>query len=263
MQRAASEVGSCSWTTAHRRPCTDACFWQFPADSSCQVHCWLRCPARGAGSISLAAAMPGTRFRSQLLRPAAGVTVEMPVPDLTPDEVRLLPMYYGLHLAEDVSLPPKFQRFFNTFDWSIPRVLALRSSIMETAAAPKVAPDSPAGPGVCLSRLTCEVGSPQKRAPQDCIHASQMVRTPAQVHPLSTASTHAEWQAGGVGGGVGGDGKHTRSSAFAQHCIHACHLISTPAQVHSLSTAPAQHCIHACQLVSTPAQVSTVSMPAT
>ena len=53
-----------SWTTAHRRLCTDACFWQFPADSSCQVHCWLRCPARGAGSISLAAAMPGTRFRS-------------------------------------------------------------------------------------------------------------------------------------------------------------------------------------------------------
>ena len=100
-----------------------------------------------------------------------------------------------------------------------------------------------------------------------------------------------------AGGGEGGDGKHTRSSAPAQHCIHtrerATHaveggvgggMVSTPAQVHPLSTAsthakaeahfprtrkrkrtcssaPAQHCIHACgggggggEMVSTPAQ---------
>ena len=65
----------------------------------------------------------------------------------------------------------------------------------------------------------------RSRAPaQHCTHASQMVSTPAQVHPLSTVS-------------LPGNSRHTSSRAPSQHCIH-----------------PAQHCINASQMVSTPGQ---------
>ena len=118
-----------------------------------------------------------------------------------------------------------------------------------------------------------------------------MVSTPVQVHPLSTVSMAAKWEAHPLKRTRSAlypclpNGKHTRSSAPAQHCTHACQMVSTPVQVHPLSTvsmaakweahplkrtrsalypclpngkhtrssAPAQHCIHGCQMGSTPA----------
>ena len=97
-----------------------------------------------------------------------------------------------------------------------------------------------------------------------CIHASQMVRTPVQVHSLSIVSMPAKWS------------EHP-CKCVAQHCNHGSQMVRTPVQVHSLSTVSmsngkntrssgvAQHCIHASQMVRTPVQVhslSTVSMPA-
>ena len=80
----------------------------------------------------------------------------------------------------------------------------------------------------------------RSRAPAPhCIHASQMVSTPAQVHPLSTVS-------------MPGNGKHASSRAPCQHCIHASQMVSTPAPVsipangkQPRSSAPSHHCIHA------------------
>ena len=138
---------------------------------------------------------------------------------------------------------------------------------------------------------------------QHCIHANQMVRTPVQVHSLSTVSMPAKWSEHPCKCTRSAlypcqpNGKNTRSSALAQHCIHASQMVRTPVQVHSLSTvsmpakwyehpfkctrsalyprqpngkntrssALAQHCIHASQMVRTPVQVhslSTVSIPA-
>ena len=86
------------------------------------------------------------------------------------------------------------------------------------------------------------------------------MKTPAQVHGL---------------GGVGGDGKHTRSSAPrtrkrkrtcssapAQHCIHACGGSGWVGK-HTRSSAPAQHCIHARERGSAPAQAHPLSTAST
>ena len=60
----------------------------------------------------------------------------------------------------------------------------------------------------------------RSRAPaQHCARASQMVRTPAHLHPLSAAH------------------KSNRSRAPAQHCRHASQMVRTPAHVHPLSAA--------------------------
>ena len=77
------------------------------------------------------------------------------------------------------------------------------------------------------------------RAPtQHCTHASQMVRTPAHLHPLSAAH-HT-------------NGKNTRSRAPAQHCTHATRSAlhtCMPNNKNTRSRAPAQHCAHASQMV--------------
>ena len=93
---------------------------------------------------------------------------------------------------------------------------------------------------------------------QHCIHARHMVRTPAQVHPLSTVSmpgTRSEHPLKRTRSALHpcqaharsalypcqAHGKNTRSSAPAQHCIHARHMVRTPAQVHPLNRKKAQN----------------------
>ena len=129
---------------------------------------------------------------------------------------------------------------------------------------------------------------------QHCIHASQKVRTPVQVHSLSTVSMPAKWIEHPFKRNRSAlyrsalfpcqpNGQNTRSSALAQHCIHASQMPAKwwsehpckctrsalfPCQPNGQNTrasALAQHCIHASQIVRTPVQVhslSTVSMPA-
>ena len=92
---------------------------------------------------------------------------------------------------------------------------------------------------------------------QHCIHASQMERTPVQVHSLSTVSMPAKWsehpckctrsalypcqpngkntRSSALGQHCQPNGKNTRSSALAQHCILASQMVGTPVEVHSLS----------------------------
>ena len=99
-----------------------------------------------------------------------------------------------------------------------------------------------------------------------------MVRTPAQVHSLSTAcQAHGKNTSSSAPAShcipdrhmvrtpfkrtrvalypCQAHGKNTRSSAPAQHCVHARHMVRTPAQ-----RAPAQHCAHARHMVRTPSQ---------
>ena len=81
---------------------------------------------------------------------------------------------------------------------------------------------------------------------QHCIHARHMLRTPTQVHPLSTVCA---WH----GYPLKLPLKRTRSALY-------------PRQAHGKNTrssAPAQHCVHARHMVRTPVQLSTVSMPGT
>ena len=75
-----------------------------------------------------------------------------------------------------------------------------------------------------------------------CIHASQMVRTPVHVHSLSTVSMPAKWSehpcmcTRSALYPCQPNGKNNRASALAQHCIHASQMVRTPVQAHSLST---------------------------
>ena len=124
-----------------------------------------------------------------------------------------------------------------------------------------------------------------------------MVRTPVQVHLLSTVSMPAKWYERPFKCTRSAlypcqpNGKNTPSSALAQRCIHANQMVRTSVQVHSLSTVPmpakwsehpckctcsalypcqpngtnarssalAQHCIRASQMVRTPVQVRSLS----
>ena len=86
------------------------------------------------------------------------------------------------------------------------------------------------------------------RSSAPCIHACQLVRTPAQVRPLSAAyacqmvRTHAQVHPALYPRLVRTPPAH-----------YACQMVRTPA------SAPAQRCIHACQMVRTPAQVRPLS----
>ena len=116
---------------------------------------------------------------------------------------------------------------------------------------------------------------------QHCTHASQLVRTPAQAHPLSTAHMPGKCYklplkcVRSALHTCLANGKNTRSSAAAQHCTHASQMVPPkcarsalhtcqPSGKNTRSSASAQHCTHASQLVRTPAQahpLSTAHMP--
>ena len=110
---------------------------------------------------------------------------------------------------------------------------------------------------------------------QHCIYASQMVKTPVEVHPLGTVSMPAKWSKPPL--------KCTRSALYScqpngknprssQHCMHACQMVGThasqmvepplkctrsalypclPNGKNPRSSAPAQRCIHASQMART------------